>query len=323
MFFRRIASRYPSVVCQNQVLQHSQAIWAKIQTHTEKGAISKLLLKVYAPSSILVWLTLIFQKQNDYKEMIHSPHWRWSVSFCQKIILKCIQLCQLALDEQVLNFIDNCGGVIGNTRTGNGRCICSLLQRWRGELICEEEVVQTKKRNSLYNPIPFLTRRHASKWPDLECKIAHRYLIKKCFLPFDKLTNHNLLFCLKAVSGAIALWTLFLLSTWTQSSLLTTQGECLWLIPKAFLIKCDWIEPSVPRRRANLYLAYFLFLHFFLFSPQQGVCGEKRRPVNCLHPPICTSFPPVGVRLKHERLRTKWKISTPFAMQPISAQWPR
>lgn len=51
--------------------------------------------------------------------------------------------------------------------------------------------------------------------------------------------------------------------------------------PRGFLIKCDWIEPSVPRRRANLYLTYFLFLHPFLFSPKHGVCGGvgERRPV--------------------------------------------
>lgn len=59
--------------------------------------------------------------------------------------------------------------------------------------------------------------------------------------------------------------------------------------PQGFLIKCDWIEPLVPRRQAKLYLAYFLFLHL-LFSEQQGV-SEKRRPVNCLPFWICTSFP--------------------------------
>lgn len=93
-------------------------------------------------------------------------------------------------------------------------------------------------------------------------------------------------------------------SAWKQFPVLSYCKQCFCWIPEpshhpgrmpltnpqGFLIKCDWIEPPVPRRRTNLYLSYFLFLHLFLFSQQQDVYGRKR-PVNCLPPRICTSFP--------------------------------
>lgn len=42
-FFRQIAFWYSNIACLHQVLQHSLAIWATIQTYSGKSLISKLL----------------------------------------------------------------------------------------------------------------------------------------------------------------------------------------------------------------------------------------------------------------------------------------
>lgn len=145
--------------------------------------------------------------------------------------------------------------------------------------------------SSLYNQIPccFLTRRHASKCTDLECRIAHCYLIKNG--SFRMISWEIIIFC-SASKQSPVLSHCKQCFCWVPEPRAASSPprEMLLTNPQGFLIKCDWIEPSVPRRQANLYLAYFLFLHLFLSSPEQGVCG-KRRPVNCLHLPICTSFP--------------------------------
>lgn len=112
-----------------------------------------------------------------------TPHTGDGRSSFVKIIQNCIQLCQLTLDKQVLNFIDKCGRFIENTRTGNLSASALWCRDEEASSFVRKSLYKQKEKlhwSSLYNPIPccFLTRRHASKCTDLECKIAHCYLIK-------------------------------------------------------------------------------------------------------------------------------------------------
>ena len=91
---------------------------------------------------------------------------------------------------------------------------------------------------------------------------------------------------------------MFLLSTWSQSSLLTTQGEFFWLIPKAFLSSViEWSLQS-PEDGLTFILPIF-YLWSFSFSLHNKVFVWKKRDLLTVyilqysHP-----FPPVGVHFK-------------------------
>lgn len=55
--------------------------------------------------------------------------------------------------------------------------------------------------------------------------------------------------------------------------------------PQGFLIKCDWIEPSVPRRRANLFILpiFYFCISFFSLNNKVFVGKEDLLTVYSLH----------------------------------------
>lgn len=131
-FFRQIAFWYSNIACLHQAPRHlgGNSNVLRKESHFE------IALKVHLPSSIQalthprLWLS---KTQNDYKEMIHSPHWRWPILFPQTNpeLYSAVSAC--CGWKQVLEFIANCADFIENTRTGNGAWgFCSFGQKlWR------------------------------------------------------------------------------------------------------------------------------------------------------------------------------------------------
>lgn len=145
--------------------------------------------------------------------MIHSPCRWWPILFPQtnpKLYSAVSACCGW---KQVLEFIANCADFIENTRTGNGLLRILLFRALKNvEASCfffpQKRVVQTKRwklePSSFYNSPPccFLLAHAEANELTLNAK-SHTAVDQKWLLPHDKLRNHNLPFCLKAVSGAI------------------------------------------------------------------------------------------------------------------------
>lgn len=221
--------------------------------------------------------------------MIHSPRRRWPILFPQTNPELYSAVSARRGWKQVLEFIANCADLIENTRTGNGllRILLFGAEKWGGELgffLLEEGCTNREREVGAELILEFtalllcyLQTWRQMNWPWMQnctaplIKIGSFRMISEEIIIFHSAPEQS------AVLSDCKQWRFFCGVPEPGATSSPPRERMPLTNPLGFLIKCDWIEPSVPRRRANLYLAYFLFLHLFLFSPRQGVCGGRRR----------------------------------------------